>query len=47
MYREKLKEARADKASNEASQKFDGKEYQENGSFVESFEAMNALTKIL
>ena len=30
MYREKLKEARTEVASNEVSQKCDGKEYQEN-----------------
>ena len=49
MYREKLKEARTEVASNEVSQKCDGKEYQENVSFVEFFEAlseaMDALTK--
>ena len=43
MYREKLKEARTEVASNEVSQKCDGKEYQENVSFVEFFEA-KALT---
>ena len=50
MYREKLKEARTEVASNEVSQKCDGKEYQENVSFVEFFEAklfeaMDALNK--
>ena len=39
MYREKLKEARTEVASNEVSQKCDGEEYQENVSFVEFFEA--------
>ena len=45
MYREKLKEAQTEVASNEVSQKCDGKEYQENVSYVEFFEAMDALTK--
>ena len=50
MYREKLKEALTEVASNEVSQKCDGKEYQENVSFVEffeakRFEAMDALNK--
>ena len=50
MYREILKEAQTEVASNEVSQKFDGKEYQENVTFVEFFEAklfeaMDALTK--
>ena len=51
MYREKLKEARTEVASNKVSRKCDGsKEYQENVSFVEffeakRFEAMDELTK--
>ena len=52
MYREKLKEAQTEVASNEVSQKCDGKEYQENDhvSFVEFFEpklfeAMDAMNK--
>ena len=45
MYHKKLKEAWAEVASNEVSQKCDGKEYQENVSFVEFFEAMDALNK--
>jgi hypothetical protein len=50
MYRKKLKEAQTEVSSNEVSQKCDGKEYQENVSFDEFFEAklfeaMDALTK--
>jgi len=51
MYREKLKEALTEVASNKVSRKCDGsKEYQENVSFVEffeakRFEAMDALNK--
>ena len=44
MYRKKLKKVQAEVASNEVSHKCDGKEYQENVSFVEFFEAMDALT---
>ena len=39
MYRERLKETRDEVASNEVSQKCDGKEFQENVSCVEFFEA--------
>ena len=45
MYYKKLKEAQAEVACNEVSQKCDGKECQANVSFVEFFEAMDALTK--
>ena len=45
MYYKKLKEAQAEVACIEVSQKCDGKECQENVSFVEFFEAMDALTK--
>ena len=41
----KLIEARAELARNEVSQKCDSKEYQENVSIVEFFEAMDVLTK--
>ena len=44
MYRKKLKKVQAEVASNEVSHKCDGKVYQENVSFVEFFEAMDALT---